>query len=285
MNDIAYDPETLDLDPMLKRLHLAWTRRNWLDLCERAEAEDWSSRKLLSVLFHEEIAHRQNTRVQRTTRQAGFPYLRTVDEFDFTLQSGVRRALLGTYLGPELVSEARNLVLYGKTGRGKTHLAIAVAYKAIQNGFTARFVTAAALIDELSAASRTARFREALHAYLQPSVLVIDEVGYLTYGDDAANVLFHVVNERCLKGKPMIFTTNKTPLGEWGDVLHDHDLADAIVDRILERGRLIVLDGPSYRTRHIRVDRPVVRRQAQPDRVSGIDRTEFPEPTLLATAC
>jgi DNA replication protein DnaC len=279
MNDIAYDPETLDLDPMLKRLHLAWTRRNWLDLCERAEAEDWSSRKLLSVLFHEEIAHRQNTRVQRTTRQAGFPYLRTVDEFDFTLQSGVRRALLGTYLGPELVSEARNLVLYGKTGRGKTHLAIAVAYKAIQNGFTARFVTAAALIDELSAASRTARFREALHAYLQPSVLVIDEVGYLTYGDDAANVLFHVVNERCLKGKPMIFTTNKTPLGEWGDVLHDHDLADAIVDRILERGRLIVLDGPSYRTRHIRVDRPAIRRQAQPDRVSGIDRTEFPEPT------
>ena len=158
-------------------------------------------------------------------------------------------------------------------------LAIGGAYKAIQNGFTARFVTAAALIDELSAASRTAKFREALHAYLQPSVLVIDEVGYLTYGDDAANVLFHVVNERCLKGKPMIFNTNKTPLGEWGDVLRDHDLADAIVDRILERGRLSVLDGPSYRTRHIRVDQSASRRQPQPDRVSGISRIEFPKPT------
>lgn len=63
MSNIPYDPETLNLDPMLKRLHLAWTRRNWLTLCEQAEAEDWSARKLLSVLFHEEIAHRQNTRV------------------------------------------------------------------------------------------------------------------------------------------------------------------------------------------------------------------------------
>ena len=245
----AFDPETLDIGPLLKRLHLAYARRNWLTLCDTAEQEGWSPRKLLAVLFSEEIAHRHNTRLQREVRRCGFPFQRTIDEFDFSLQSTLRLSLLGSYLGPELVSEGRNLVLYGKTGRGKTHIAIAIAYKAIQNGFTARFVTAAELIADLSDATRQGGFREALSAYTQPHVLVVDEVGYLAYSDDAANVLFHVVNNRHLRKRPMIFTTNKSPLGDWGKVLHDHDLADAIVDRVLERGRLLTLDGPSYRTR------------------------------------
>jgi IstB-like ATP binding protein len=84
-------------------------------------------------------------------------------------------------------------------------------------------------------------------------VLVIDEVGYLTYGPDAANVLFHVVNDRHLRKRPMIFTTNK-PLNQWGQVLHDEDMAAAILDRVLERGRFIHLDGPSGRTRHLNLE-------------------------------
>ena len=95
-----------------------------------------------------------------------------------------------------------------------------------------------------SCASRDGRLREALARYLKPHVLVIDEVGYLTYGDDAANVLFHVVNERHIKRRSMVFTTNKHPK-RWGPVLHDDDLAEVIVDRVLERGRLLRLDGPS----------------------------------------
>ena len=85
-------------------------------------------------------------------------------------------------------------------------------------------------------------------------VLVVDEVGYLSYGPDAANVLFHVVNERHLRGRSMLFTTNKSPLTAWGAVLHDTDLAEAIVYRILERGRLMLLGGPSYRTQHLDLD-------------------------------
>ena len=107
----------------------------------------------------------------------------------------------------------------------------------------------------MSRASAEGRLRDALAGYLQPHVLVIDEVGYLSYGPDAANVLFHVVNERHLRRRPILFTTNKSPLTSWGDVLHDHDLAEAIVDRVLEKGRLIVVDGPSYRTRHLELDK------------------------------
>jgi len=167
---------------------------------------------------------------------------------------------------------------------------VAIAYRAIQNGFDARFVTAAELIDDLSAAFRGGRLAEALGTYVHPSVLVVDEVGYLTYGTDAANMLFHVVNDRHRKKRAMIFTTNK-PLSGWGRVLHDEDLAHAIVDRILERGRVLTLDGPSVRTKHLGLDDPTASEASHqpariPDRevirISGIELPEFPEPTRLA---
>ena len=134
---LSFDPETLDLEPLLKRLHLANARRTWRDLCARAEEESWSPRRLLATLFAEEVARRRQTRLQREVRRAHFPFFATVEDFDFTMQSTLRLALLGSYLGPELVSEGRCLVLQGKTGRGKTHLAVGIAYRAIQNGFTA----------------------------------------------------------------------------------------------------------------------------------------------------
>jgi DNA replication protein DnaC len=170
------------------------------------------------------------------------------------------------------------LILSGKPGRGKTHLAVAIAYRAIQNGFDALFVTAAELIDHLSAAFRHGRLADALAPYLHPAVVVVDEVGYLTYGTDAANMLFHVVNERHRKQRAMIFTTNK-PLAAWGQALHDEDLAHAIVDRILERGRLLPLDGPSLRTKHLGLDDPTSHDALGVGRISGISRAEFLEPT------
>ena len=192
----------------------------------------------------------------------------------------MRLALLGSALSADFVTEGRSLVLLGKPGRGKTHLAVAIAYRAIQNGFETLFVTAAELIDELSAAFRKGRLAEALARFTHPHVLVVDEVGYLTYGTDAANMLFHVVNDRHKRKRSMIFTTNK-PLAAWGRVLHDEDLAQAIVDRVLERGRLLHLDGPSMRTKHLGLDDPTAPEAPSGEvvRISGIQRSELPEPT------
>ncbi len=239
-----------ELAALLKRLHLANARRAYPELIERAEREDWSFDEFLLALAREEVAHRAQTRLQRCVRKARFPLLKTVEEFDFAAQPELRRTLLGSCFAPDFVTEGRNLILTGRSGRGKTHLATAIAYKAIQNGFDALFRTAAALIDDLSRASREGRFREALKACVQPAVLVVDEVGYLSYGPDAANVLFHVVNARCLQRRSLVFTTNK-PLKEWGAALHDYDLAEAVIDRVLERGRIVALEGPSMRTRHL----------------------------------
>jgi len=266
----------LDLDGMLRRLHLPTVRRLYPECEIRAEAEDQSYRDFLATLIAEEVAHRAQTRIERSVRKARFPFLRTIEDFDFTFQTSIRLQLLGSYLGPELVSEGRSLVLYGPTGTGKTHLAIAIAYRAIQNGYEALFTSAAEMIETLSVAARRGELARTLAHYTHPPALVIDEVGYLAVGGDAANLMFQVVNERYLHRRPMLFTTNK-PLAAWGLVLHDPDLAEAILDRVLERGRLVELRGASYRTRHLKA----VHRSPPSEvvRISGNQRSDFPEPT------
>jgi DNA replication protein DnaC len=240
-----------DLDAMLRRLHLPTIRRLYPELALRAEEEEMSYRTFLEILFAEEIAHRAETRVLRSVRKAKFPFLRTIEEFNFTFQTSVRLKMLGTLLGPELVSEGRSAIFSGPPGRGKTHLGVALAYRAIQNGFEARFTTADQLIGDLSSAAARGQLEEALEPFLHPHVLVIDELGYQSYAPDAANVLYRVVNDRYLKGRPMIVTTNK-PLAALGQLLHDGDLAEAILNRLLERGTHFLLRGRSYRTRHLK---------------------------------
>lgn len=244
MSDIAH----IDLDALLKRLCLATVARVRGEFEARAATESWTHREFLVRLLAEEVAHRGGTRITKLARQARFPYLKSIEEFDFAFQTSVRRQQLGPFLGPEFVTEGRNLILSGGPGRGKTHIAIALAYKAIQNGFEARFVTATALIDELAHAAGNGTLRDVTASYVQPHVLVIDEVGYLHHAQSAANVLYGVIDQRCMRRRPIVLTTNKK-LRQWGEVLHDPQLAEALLDRLLERGQHIALAGKSWRTK------------------------------------
>jgi DNA replication protein DnaC len=272
-----------EIEALLRRLNLARTRHIYAEIADRAEKEEWSYRDFLAFLLAEEVAHRQQTRLVRFTRKAHFPFFRTIEEFDFQRQPVLRKSHLGSYLEPDFVREGRSLILYGKHGRGKTHLAVAIGYRAIQNGFETLCANAAELIEGLSNASKRGELQQVLFTYTHPHVLICDEIGYLAHGQDAANVLFHVVNDRYLKKRPMIFTTNK-PLGAWGKVLHDEDLAAAILDRVLERGRFIHLEGPSGRTGHKLDGQEHLPVTADGATISGIDRPKFPELTAALTA-
>jgi DNA replication protein DnaC len=229
------------------------------------------------------IRHPEERRADAAPSTRAARHAKTIDDFNCTYQSTLRLHMLGSALAPDFVTEGRSLIFSGKPGRGKTHLAIAVAYRAIQSGFDAFFTTAATLIDDLSAAFRDGQLAQALQPYTHPAVLVVDEVGYLTYGTDATNMLFHVVNERHRRHRSMIFTTNKA-LKAWWRVLHEEDLGQAIIDRVLERGRLIRLDGPSVRTLHLKLDEALKDDSDQDDevaRISGNRWPEFPEPTIV----
>src|SRR5206468_11916196 len=107
---------------MLKRLHLPTVRRFYPECERRAEADDQSYRDFLATLIAEEVAHRAQTRIERSVHKARFPFLRTIEDFDFTFQTSVRLQLLGSYLGPELVTEGRSLILYGPSGTGNPSL-------------------------------------------------------------------------------------------------------------------------------------------------------------------
>lgn len=248
---MSEDSIDIDVDGLLRRLHLPTIRRLLPGYAEQAAEQGWSHRDFLARLIAEEVANRNNTRIQKAARNANFPSLKTIEEFDFTFQTSLKRQAIGPFLDPDFVGQGRNLILLGPSGTGKSHLCCAIGYKAIQHGYNARFVRACDLIDDLAAAAKDKRLREATASYVEPNVLIIDEVGYLSHADNAANVMYGLIDARHQQRRPMLFTTNK-PTTQWGEVLHDHQLAEAILDRVLERGVLIEMKGRSYRTKQHR---------------------------------
>ena len=117
-----------EFEALLRRLNLAQTHRVYQEVADRAEKEEWSYRDVLAFLLAEEVAHRKQTRLVRFTRKAHFPFFKTIEEFDSSLESTLLKTLLGSYLGPEFVHEGRSLILHEKEGQGKTHLAVGIGY-------------------------------------------------------------------------------------------------------------------------------------------------------------
>jgi DNA replication protein DnaC len=227
--------------------HAAAATQPWLD---RAAHEGLSYADCLEGILEEELVARKHAAAERRLREAGFPYAASIEQFDFRFRPDLKRQVILRYLDPSFVEQAVNLVLIGAPGLGKTMLAVCVAAKQIQLGYTARFVTAQSLAAQLGRAATPAGRQRILKPLLACDVLVLDELGYLPTEPSFGPALYELIAGRYTR-RPTVVTSNKS-LTDWSRIVQDTSLAAAVVDRLVHTGQVFYLKGPSWRTK----DRP-----------------------------
>ncbi len=216
----------------------------WL---ERASREEVSYHDFLQGVLEEEQTARANAETQRRLRQAGFPFAASIEQFDFRFRPDLKRQVVLRYLDPTVVEQARSLTLVGAPGLGKTMLAIAVATKLVQLGYTARFITAQSLANQIGRAATSTGRQRVMRPLLRCDVLVLDELGYLPTEPAFGPALYELIAGR-YEQRPTIITSNKS-LTEWASIVQDVSLAAAVVDRVLHHGDVFYLKGPSWRVK------------------------------------
>lgn len=232
---------------LCQQLKLERSAAEYSAVADRAARAELSFADFLEQLLLTEIRAKQERTRTALLKLATLPIVKTLEDYDFAFATGAPKAQLTELAGLTFIERAENVVLLGPSGVGKTHLAIALAYRAVMAGIKTRFITAADLMLQLAAAKRQDQLRVYFNrAVLGPKLLVIDELGYLPFGRDEANLLFQVVAKRYERGA-MIITSNLA-FADWATTLADDaTLTAALLDRLLHHGHIVSIHGDSYR--------------------------------------
>jgi len=235
-----------ELRGQLDYLKLQFMREHAEQLLGQAADDGWSHAEFLARLVEGEAALRRDRARERRIRQARFPVLKTLDQFDFTWPVKINRLAIGNLFRLKFIQDKANAILVGGVGLGKSHLAIALGYAACEAGFRVRFTTAIDVINTLSAAHTAGRLEAELKKYIRPDLLVMDELGYLPIDKHGADLLFQIISHRYERGS-IVLTTNKA-FKRWPSIFNnDSTLTSAILDRILHHAETLVIEGKSYR--------------------------------------
>jgi DNA replication protein DnaC len=235
-----------NLAAQLQQIGLRALPPNVDDFIARATKGRWSPHMLLEQLAQAEVEDRSRRSLERRLRVSGIKSFKPMVDYEWTWPRKVERDVIERALTLDFLHEARNLVLVGRNGLGKTMIAQNICYAAVLAGSSVLFRSAPALLEELHRQTMEGRRRK-LHTYANAGLLCIDEVGYLSFDDKAADLLYEVINRR-YERKSVIVTTNR-PFKEWNEVFPNATCIATLLDRLLHHADVTVIEGDSYRVR------------------------------------
>jgi DNA replication protein DnaC len=236
------------LDRDLAELKLAEIAQSYREVLAEAARKGSSMLEVLATLFGVELAAREQRALQRRLREARLPKQKTLTEYDFTFPKRIAKAMILRLFDCDFIAQHECAVLIGPTGTGKSHLLTALGYQAAERGYSVRHTRVVDMINLLTTAQIKGRLGTMLRTYVRPSLLLLDELGYLPIDKRGADLLFQVVAARYETGS-IVLSTNR-PFRDWGTLFDmDNTLATALIDRLMHHGEAIVIQGDSYRMR------------------------------------
>src|SRR5579863_7991744 len=234
------------LDAQLQRLHLHYIQSHYQALATIAAEQQRPHVDYLARLIDGEATMRESRSIERRIRNARFPVLKTLDEFQWSWPRKINRAHIQELFRLAFIANKTNVVFIGNVGVGKTHLSVALGHAACLNGHSVLFTTAIDIINTLAAAQSAGKLKREFQRYLKPAILIVDELGYLPIDKHGADLLFQVISQRYERA-PMVITTNRI-YKSWPQIFNnDSTLTSAILDRILHHAETVIIEGKSFR--------------------------------------
>ncbi len=247
-------PSQAQLRAQASELHLHGLLARWADVMGQPEQARW-----VTQLMGWESAERSRRSLERRLRAAHIGRFKSLTDFDWAWPTQCDRAAVEELMTLDFLKDASNVVLVGPNGLGKTMCACNIGYQAVLAGHTALFVTAGQLLGELAALDSDSALRRRLHHYAAPDVLLIDEIGYLSYSNRHADLLFELVSRR-YQTKSTVVTTNRA-FAQWSEVFPNAACVVSLVDRLMHRAEVVRIEGKSYRQKE--ADEREAQRQAE----------------------
>jgi len=233
------------LEAYLKKLKMPQAAKTYESLAREAGDNNLSYEEYLLGVLEQEIHQRENNRIQRGIKQAAFPVIKTLENFDFKAIPSLNKPRVLKLMQGEYIRKKENIILVGSSGVGKTHIAIALGYEACRQGLRVKFYTAAGLINELLAAQQEYRLNRLEKQWLVPHVIILDELGYVPFSKMGAELLFQFCAARYERGSIIITTNLEFP--KWTEVLGDEQMTAALLDRLTHNAHILNINGDSYR--------------------------------------